>query len=220
MPQRNQDLHGSAPDNCHTALLLIDVINDFAFPEANQLLKFAVPMARQLRVLKQRAALLKSAGAARRGGDLSTLDVWDGHLAGHGHSNATEWLGRRKHRDRLATLRASVALPGYLADRVPVELRLYQPAGMPMTATRAMTARTTAAMTILLRPLFSTLSTVSERGSVELLSYSTCSVLSSALSGSSVEISLLSEDGSLGLMPSSNRPLRSGVTVVRLGRLV
>lgn len=36
------------------------------------------------RVLKQRAALLKSAGAARRGGDLSTLDVWDGHLAAHG----------------------------------------------------------------------------------------------------------------------------------------
>jgi DNA replication and repair protein RecF len=36
------------------------------------------------RVLKQRAALLKSAAAARRGGDLSTLDVWDGHLAQHG----------------------------------------------------------------------------------------------------------------------------------------
>ena len=38
------------------------------------------------RVLKQRAALLKSAGAARRAGsgDLSTLDVWDGHLATHG----------------------------------------------------------------------------------------------------------------------------------------
>ena len=38
------------------------------------------------RVLKQRAALLKSAGAARRagGGDLRTLDVWDGHLAEHG----------------------------------------------------------------------------------------------------------------------------------------
>ena len=34
------------------------------------------------RVLKQRAALLKSAGARRRDGamDLSTLDVWDGHL--------------------------------------------------------------------------------------------------------------------------------------------
>ena len=39
------------------------------------------------RVLKQRAALLKTAGAARRGGgaaDLRTLDVWDGHLARHG----------------------------------------------------------------------------------------------------------------------------------------
>jgi DNA replication and repair protein RecF len=36
------------------------------------------------RVLKQRGALLKSAAAARRGGDLPTLDVWDGHLAQHG----------------------------------------------------------------------------------------------------------------------------------------
>jgi DNA replication and repair protein RecF len=38
------------------------------------------------RVLKQRSALLKSAGAARRSGgaDLRTLDVWDGHLAEHG----------------------------------------------------------------------------------------------------------------------------------------
>jgi DNA replication and repair protein RecF len=36
------------------------------------------------RILKQRAALLKSAGAARRGGDLTTLDVWDGHLAVQG----------------------------------------------------------------------------------------------------------------------------------------
>jgi DNA replication and repair protein RecF len=33
------------------------------------------------RVLKQRSALLKT---ARSGGDLRTLDVWDGHLAGHG----------------------------------------------------------------------------------------------------------------------------------------
>ncbi|HEV7193603.1 MAG TPA: DNA replication/repair protein RecF [Jatrophihabitantaceae bacterium] len=38
------------------------------------------------RVLKQRSALLKSAGAARRagGGDMRTLDVWDGHLATYG----------------------------------------------------------------------------------------------------------------------------------------
>ncbi|MCA1695389.1 MAG: DNA replication and repair protein RecF, partial [Actinobacteria bacterium] len=37
------------------------------------------------KVLRQRVALLKSAGAARRSGagsaDLRTLDVWDGHLA-------------------------------------------------------------------------------------------------------------------------------------------
>ncbi|ABW09473.1 DNA replication and repair protein RecF [Parafrankia sp. EAN1pec] len=39
------------------------------------------------RVLKQRSALLRSAGAARRAGgrgDLRTLDVWDRHLADHG----------------------------------------------------------------------------------------------------------------------------------------
>jgi DNA replication and repair protein RecF len=36
------------------------------------------------RVLKQRNALLKSAGAARRGGDLSTLDAWDEHLVATG----------------------------------------------------------------------------------------------------------------------------------------
>ena len=37
------------------------------------------------RVLKQRAALLKSAGCRRAAaGDLSVLDVWDGHLAEHG----------------------------------------------------------------------------------------------------------------------------------------
>jgi len=55
VPERNKDLHGSAPDNCDTALLLIDVINDFSFPEAKELLEFAVPMAARLRRLKQRA---------------------------------------------------------------------------------------------------------------------------------------------------------------------
>ena len=47
------------------------------------------------KVLRQRVALLKSAGAARRTGtgaaDLRTLDVWDGHLARHG----AELLGAR-----------------------------------------------------------------------------------------------------------------------------
>lgn len=36
------------------------------------------------RVLRQRVALLRSAGAARRPGDLGTLDVWDAHLARYG----------------------------------------------------------------------------------------------------------------------------------------
>ena len=36
------------------------------------------------RVLKQRAALLKSSGSSRRSGELRTLDVWDGHLATFG----------------------------------------------------------------------------------------------------------------------------------------
>lgn len=35
------------------------------------------------RVLRQRSALLKSAGRARSRADLGTLDVWDGHLAAH-----------------------------------------------------------------------------------------------------------------------------------------
>ena len=46
------------------------------------------------RVLKQRSALLKSAGAARKGGsstDLRTLEVWDGHLA---HCGAQLLAGR------------------------------------------------------------------------------------------------------------------------------
>jgi DNA replication and repair protein RecF len=47
------------------------------------------------KVLRQRVALLRSAGAARRSGggagDLRTLDVWDGHLARHG----AELLGAR-----------------------------------------------------------------------------------------------------------------------------
>src|SRR2546423_9814688 len=55
MPQKNVNLHGSAPDKHAVALLLIDVINDFDFPEAAQLLKHARPMARNLLRLKRRA---------------------------------------------------------------------------------------------------------------------------------------------------------------------
>ena len=55
MPTKNEDLHGSAPDKCTFALLLIDLINDLDFPEANQLLRFARPMARKILRLKERA---------------------------------------------------------------------------------------------------------------------------------------------------------------------
>src|SRR3954452_2340535 len=54
MPARNPDLHGSVPDKSDIALLLIDVINDLDFPEANQLLRYARPMARKVLQLKQR----------------------------------------------------------------------------------------------------------------------------------------------------------------------
>src|ERR1051325_9157574 len=55
MPAKNPNLHGSAPDKCETALLLIDVINDLEFPEADQMLDAAVRMAKNIRRLKQRA---------------------------------------------------------------------------------------------------------------------------------------------------------------------
>ena len=49
------DLHGSAPDTAPVALLLIDVINDFAYPDGLALRRHALPMARRLRALTQRA---------------------------------------------------------------------------------------------------------------------------------------------------------------------
>jgi nicotinamidase-related amidase len=55
MPKRNSDLHGSAPDKCETALLIVDVINDLDFPEAKQLLRYVPSMARRISALRQRA---------------------------------------------------------------------------------------------------------------------------------------------------------------------
>ena len=55
MPKKNASLHGSAPDKCKTALLLIDVINDLEFPEADQMLGAALTMAENLLRLKKRA---------------------------------------------------------------------------------------------------------------------------------------------------------------------
>ncbi len=55
MPAKNKDLHGSAPDKSDTVLLLIDVINDLAFPEADGMLPEARAMAKRLLELKKRA---------------------------------------------------------------------------------------------------------------------------------------------------------------------
>ena len=55
MPVGAHDLHGSAPDKSKTALLLIDVINDFDFEEGQQLLQLALPAGRNIAALKQRA---------------------------------------------------------------------------------------------------------------------------------------------------------------------
>ena len=60
MSGKNEDLHGNAPDKAEIALLLIDVINDLEFPEGDQLLRHALPMARQVAALKERARRVRS----------------------------------------------------------------------------------------------------------------------------------------------------------------
>ena len=55
MPAKNDDLHGNVPENCETALLLIDVINDMEFPGAEGLVEQAVPAARRIAALKKQA---------------------------------------------------------------------------------------------------------------------------------------------------------------------
>jgi len=55
MPVTSEDLHGSAPDKSGAALLLIDVINDFDFPEGEDLFRLAMPVGKNIAQLKQRA---------------------------------------------------------------------------------------------------------------------------------------------------------------------
>ena len=59
MPRASHDLHGSAPDKSEAVLLLIDVINDFDFPEGDGLLRLALPVGKNIAELKKRA---KAAG--------------------------------------------------------------------------------------------------------------------------------------------------------------
>ncbi len=55
MPIKSDDLHGNVPDRSGTALLLIDVVNDFEFERGDQLLELAMPVGQQIAQLKQRA---------------------------------------------------------------------------------------------------------------------------------------------------------------------
>lgn len=59
MPIKSEDLHGNAPDAASTALLLIDVINDFEFENGDQLFELAMPVGENIAQLK---SLVKAAG--------------------------------------------------------------------------------------------------------------------------------------------------------------
>jgi len=59
MARASHDLHGSAPDKSEAALLLIDVINDFDFPEGDELLQLALPVGKNIAELKKRAKAAK-----------------------------------------------------------------------------------------------------------------------------------------------------------------
>ncbi|HSY14626.1 MAG TPA: DNA replication/repair protein RecF [Jatrophihabitantaceae bacterium] len=97
------------------------------------------------RTLKQRAALLKSAGAARRGGggrggELATLDVWDGHLATHG----AQLLAARL--DAVAALApyASAAYAQVAPSSAPLRLRYVSSLGAELADVTGTSASTVA----------------------------------------------------------------------------
>lgn len=54
-PRDQSSLHGSAPDSCPVALVLVDMINDLEFDEGARLLEPAVEAARRTAALKRRA---------------------------------------------------------------------------------------------------------------------------------------------------------------------
>lgn len=52
---KSESLHGNAPDNSSTVLVLIDVISDFEFEDGDKLFENALPMAKNIAALKKRA---------------------------------------------------------------------------------------------------------------------------------------------------------------------
>lgn len=61
MPAKNDDLHGNVPETSPVALVMVDVINDLEFDGGKTLLKRALPVARRLAALAERA---REAGVA------------------------------------------------------------------------------------------------------------------------------------------------------------
>lgn len=55
MPRRKHDLHGNVPDESASALLLLDVINDFEFAGSDKLVKYASAVVPKLTALKVQA---------------------------------------------------------------------------------------------------------------------------------------------------------------------
>lgn len=56
---KNEDLHGNAPDKSKVALLIIDMISDFGFEDGEVVLKNALPAAKNLAKLKEKAEKAK-----------------------------------------------------------------------------------------------------------------------------------------------------------------
>src|SRR5688500_6484168 len=52
---KTRDLHGSAPDECRVALLVIDMINAFDFDGAQEMMPRALAAAKAIAALKRRA---------------------------------------------------------------------------------------------------------------------------------------------------------------------
>jgi nicotinamidase-related amidase len=53
--QGDDDLHGSAPESCPAALLIVDLLNDFSFEDGEALLRATLPAAARVAQLKERA---------------------------------------------------------------------------------------------------------------------------------------------------------------------
>ena len=54
-PDTPKDLHGNVPDTAPTCLLIIDMINEFSFPEASAMFPAIIGMAERIAALKRRA---------------------------------------------------------------------------------------------------------------------------------------------------------------------